>query len=544
MPRSGSFFLGVLAPVLALVALVSGCEGILGLGDYSIGGSDGGQDGSDSAPPVDSTAPPADSAMDSGRADGDAADSGAVTDTGTAQDSGDACNGDGSCYACTPTTTTEFLNACTSSVCVPFDDSMRISGFDGGFPPITPPVVDAGVPDTAAPPDAAMTDAGMGADTAPPPPACPLTNVVYVTGSSAIQPLIAALAQQLAMTDPAISIVYQKPGSCVGVDDIINPPGPGITGGSAISWSGTSDPGTACTITQAQANVDIGVSDVFAESCPGIQQLPGGVFDFTGPIQTETFIVPNTSSQTAISASAAYFVWGLGADSGVAPWETNARLFRRNANSGTQVMIANGINVLPAGDWRGVDANGSLGVLMNVSSPPDPNSAEETLGIVALTDVSNAFLLQIKVLAYKHYDQDCAYTPSSTATARDLRNVRDGHYALWGPLHLLTHVDNNNVPLNPSAKEVIAYLTGIQTPPGGLDLIQLEALNNVLPSCAMQVTRTTEVGPLMSFAPPGACGCAYDAVATGVTTCKPCQTSIQCTQPGAQTCSHGYCEAQ
>jgi serine/threonine protein kinase len=68
---------------------------------------------------------------------------------------------------------------------------------------------------------------------------------------------------------------------------------------------------------------DIGTSDVYAPTCgtlPG-GQLPPNVADFLGPIQPMVFVVPKASSQQSISASAAYFVFGFGADSGVAPWD-------------------------------------------------------------------------------------------------------------------------------------------------------------------------------------------------------------------------------
>jgi len=54
----------------------------------------------------------------------------------------------GSCFACTPTTTTEYENACTSAHCIFFDDSKRLTKLtkDGGLPPLPPPppMMDAG----------------------------------------------------------------------------------------------------------------------------------------------------------------------------------------------------------------------------------------------------------------------------------------------------------------------------------------------------------------------------------------------------------------
>jgi len=46
------------------------------------------------------------------------------------------CATDGGCYKCTPTTTPEFLNQCTSSTCAPFDNATRLPAYDGGLAPL------------------------------------------------------------------------------------------------------------------------------------------------------------------------------------------------------------------------------------------------------------------------------------------------------------------------------------------------------------------------------------------------------------------------
>jgi hypothetical protein len=59
-----------------------------------------------------------------------------------------SCEGDssGSCYACTPVTTPQFLNACTTATCVPFDDLSRLTHLlpDGSLPPLPPIPEDGG----------------------------------------------------------------------------------------------------------------------------------------------------------------------------------------------------------------------------------------------------------------------------------------------------------------------------------------------------------------------------------------------------------------
>src|SRR5262249_20232299 len=148
----------------------------------------------------------------------------------------------------------------------------------------------------------------------------------------------------------------------------------------------------------------------------------------------------------------------------------------------------------------------------------------------------------------QHYGQSCGYQADAnpTPTAHNKRNVRDGHYAIWGPLHLVTHVNSMTLmPMNPLAKSVIDYLTGEQQAPAGLDLIALEAQKHVVPQCAMQVSRTEEVGPMSSFQPPRSCGCYYDALTSG-TSCKSCADNGDCKglMPDAPKCNFGYCEVQ
>jgi hypothetical protein len=108
-----------LALILALaVGLAAGCNAIFGISDYSV---------------VDDA-----SAGDGANDSGEAAVNCDNFDPST-----------GVCYPspCPPKTDPEFLNACTGSQCIPFDDTKRIPGYspDGSLPlvPDLPPV-DAG----------------------------------------------------------------------------------------------------------------------------------------------------------------------------------------------------------------------------------------------------------------------------------------------------------------------------------------------------------------------------------------------------------------
>ena len=126
--------------------------------------------------------------------------------------------------------------------------------------------------------------------------------------------------------------------------------------------------------------------------------------------------------------------------------------------------------------------------------------AANAIGILS-TDVAQESRPILSVLAYQHFGQTCGYYPDREITSNEKQNVRDGHYAIWGPLHLFTVLNNMGYPLKPVVADIIGFMTGTKAPPLGLDLIALEAQRHVVPQCAMRVKRTEEMGPLASFAP-------------------------------------------
>ncbi len=89
-------WIGMAITVAALGGALA-CNAILGLGDYTV--NDGGA---------------------SSNSDGASSDCGADFDAGQ-------------CYPCAATTNDQLLNACTSSNCVPFDDTTRIPNFDPNY---------------------------------------------------------------------------------------------------------------------------------------------------------------------------------------------------------------------------------------------------------------------------------------------------------------------------------------------------------------------------------------------------------------------------
>lgn len=365
-----------------------------------------------------------------------------------------------------------------------------------------------------------------------------LPNPVYVAGSSAVKPFLAAVAGALAKLDEPMTVVYQSGGSCAGVQLMSTDPAGTITGTAAI-WDESGVEG-ACDLSIAGDGVDVAFSDVYADSCGG-DPLPENVADFTGPIQSMAFVVPANSTENVISAEAAYLTCGLG-DDGDTAWPA-AGLQRRSATSGTQQMISAAIGV-PAAKWVGTEnakSDGVLAALQTASASQD--TANQTLGILAM-DFVDKHRDAVKALAYQHYKQNAGFWPDSTVTSFDKQNVRDGHYMIWGPLHMLAVVDGSGDVVNPAAAAIIGLLSG-EVEATDLDLIAIEAKGGVVPSCAMKVTRSSEVGPLSSFAPERSCECKFVSEATGESSdsCQACDTDADCSD-AAPNCNYGYCEVQ
>jgi hypothetical protein len=483
-------------------------------------------------------------------ADGDCASKGGglicvdrlcVKGTSAPQDAG--CEAQG-CYACAPETSLQYLNACTSAAgqCIAFDARRITRLADGGLPPLPEAVVTSDAGSSVADAGPAPTpDAGAMSAVDAGPPSCELSDkpTVYVVGSSAAKPFLAALGRALRGNSEPINVVYQSQGSCVGVDDVLN--GKTIAG-NATQWDPSSpnvNNEVTCRIA-APTVPDIAISDVFAQTCFSLPNgLPPSVGEFFGPVQTMTFVVPTASRERSISAEAAYVAYGFGADSNLEPWTNPAVLLRRNTGSGTQALVATALGMPPSA-LKGVDTGSSTAMITKVASSTSPLA---TLGILADTDITETVSLSIRVLAYQHYGQTCGYLPDSSSGSKDKKNVRDGHYALWGPLHLLSPADpSTGFARNVSARRLISYISGTTEPPAGLDLIQVEAVNNLVPTCAMNVTRTREMGAYgvrpTTVVP---CGCQFERTATGATSCQTCTTAADCPSK-APTCSRGYCE--
>jgi hypothetical protein len=448
------------------------------------------------------------------------------------------------CFYGSPQQPSDFLNQCSAAQCLSFDNCQRLglcgdaSDMDAAL--MSPPLAEAST---------SSSSSGTDADGGDALPSCVdptngRSQVVFLTGSSNFPPLLSKLAPLILAT--GYTPVYQVTNSCTGVASVlgsthvINDPGPDGSGKYAQYFQADGI-GVSCTLGPGGATIDVGESDIFSSTCSGYGVPGEGVAEYLGPIQAMTFVVPGVSGQQAISAEAARAVFGMGGDRNVgAPWTNPSLYFVRNQNTGTQQMIGKAINVPPGAFW-GVDRGSAAAVDSDLRVISDPTLANEAIGIIS-ADYYDDDRANLKALAFKAAGQDCSYLPDSTQFKKDKQNVRDGHYPIWGPIHFFTAVAGG-IPVSPAAA---SFVSVVSVPNLAQQLLDAFIGSSLVPSCAMAVQRSAELGPLSTFTPPFQCGCYFDASVNGSASaeCTKCNTANDCQAAGRPACNLGYCEVQ
>jgi len=237
---------------------------------------------------------------------------------------------------------------------------------------------------------------------------------------------------------------------------------------------------------------------------------------------------------------------GVLAAAGLTPlWNDEAYVFQRGTTSGTQAMIAAAIGV-PPHQWRGKHHKSSDDLAASLQSAGQTQeTANRAIGILAADYVDSKNLrAQLRMLAFQDINQPCALYPDSTVASRDKRNVRDGHYPIWSPLHILYRTDSQGNPVNPDTRdeinEIIGNMTGTMGLRNGVKLIDVYAQSGLIPECAMRVSRQKDGGNILPYSPPNPCSCLFEFKATGSTSCTACATQGDCA--ANETCSLGFCE--
>jgi len=441
------------------------------------------------------------------------------------------------CFFGTPKTQEEFANQCTTAHTSQFDNCARLGLCD-----------DASL--TAAF-SAAVTPANLG--TIPPSnineplptTACSSasnvpSNIIYVTGSTNLPPLLKAVQPLLYNNNPSSPYVavFAPQTSCKGAASIYDPDQTKhLIKDTQNNWAfyyDTNNNQVFCNLNTTGNTIDVGESDVYPSSC-GYAPV-SNVADYLGPIQAIVFAVPSGSQQTSISAEAAHLVFSTGGDNGkTVPWIDPHSYFIRSSGTGTIQLPSRAIGV-DATAWWGIDRLSADNLVASMEAI-DPNLAEGGIGLLS-SDFADRYRANLRELAFQQRGQRYGYLADSTSESLDKANVRDGHYPIWGAIHLMAPTVNG-VPSDAAR----ALITQFTVPKLDENLVSAIIDAGFVPTCAMQVTHSAEVGPLTAYQPSFGCGCFFDKKANGTTTCKACTGNGDC-PTSAPACNYGYCEKQ
>ena len=446
-----------------------------------------------------------------------------------------------------PKTQSDYLNACTTAAYATYDNCTQLKlGCPGGTVMMPPPggQMNGTQGATVIPPDPTnlCTDGAPGT--------APNYNMVWLYGSSDFGPELRAVQKGLSTASPPYRAVFQNATSCQGVTAIFSTPGqkmkdpmPGVGG-----WAYYFDAGgnqVNCRIepsggTPVGVTIDIGISNLFSQTCNPAFVSGTTVRDYLGPIVPFVLAVKGTSTAPSISVEAARLVFGNGGHppSGydmkdAAPWTDYKNYYIRNSNAGSTVLTALLIDV-PRTQFRGIDRlstdNLRDGLLAAMDTP-----TSGAIGILSI-DFYDKNRGNLKALYLQSKGQKAGFLPDSTPTTKDKINVRDGHYPLWGYAHMFTQLDMATSSPSAAAKAFILNLS-VQAIDQRLldDLIDA----SLTPQCAMKVERSSEIGDF-SKRTGVLCGCYFDSKTKNKTDCQTCSSAEDC--PGKHPCRYGYCE--
>ena len=372
-------------------------------------------------------------------------------------------------------------------------------------------------------------------------------NPIIITGSSAFEPTASYFAVKAAAQTPAVTIIYNATGSCSGIAALQGHTALTLVGDVYKTMDANGKPvKTTCQIDATPTYADVAISDVFYESC-GNGAKPATIGDTQGPVQAMLPIVAAANTAiTAISAEQAANIWGCGAAGmiGMFTDDTSANgIQQRSSTSGTQILMAKNIGV-DAAAFKG-HANSTGGALLTSMAAGASAEPMQVIGFIAADAYKSALATTppspIHSLAFRGLGQTKAFYADSTATAQDRRNVRDGHYVIAGPEHMMATL-TNGAP-SASAKKFMDWVNGVTSIDASANTwIDLEATAGTIPQCAMTVTHTADGGPMAPFTPCKPCGCYYESKATGVApaSCVACSAGSPCA--GGKACNYGFCE--
>ncbi|MBI5547552.1 MAG: hypothetical protein HY901_27025 [Deltaproteobacteria bacterium] len=464
------------------------------------------------------------------------------------------------CYYGTPSAQAHYLNACSTAQCEPYDNCARlglcdatkalpptVGPPDAGSAPSAPDVGPDAGPDAGTDGDAGATeglDAGtsVGLDAGPGLPKCSNgmeSKVIYMTGAADFPPLLQKLQQRI--LKETWRGVFVDAASCVGVNAAYSrdPAKRKIQNKPAYYYDYPDANKVSCSLDKDGNIVDVGVSDLFPETCSPDKEEGVEVGDYRSAVVAFTIAVSKNSDQESISAEALRLIFGNGGRwpdgrEATSPW-TDPKYFAIRTSGAASTVLASAMSGVTT-PWWGVDAKTTDGLRSALYGVPTEDK-DKTVGVLSIDYLEKGLGKEnLKPLYLQAPGQLCGYVPNSTRETKDKINVRDGHYPLWGYLHFLVRKPNS-----PGASAFLEHFTR-----PNLDQALLEAIieNSIVPLCAMRVSRSKELTAKdpADFSPASGlqCHCFFDSK-TSKTSCKPCTEASQCPAE-TPACNYGYCE--
>lgn len=378
-------------------------------------------------------------------------------------------------------------------------------------------------------------------------PCSGVPNPVVVSGSPSAASLVQTVARVLQINDPKpLTIVWKLDSSCGGVESVALDTAASCAAGACITGKAqfwTLDPrDTApktCDLDAAGTHVDLALSDVFPQTCAAFGgKTPPGILDTPGPVTPYAFTMAKSGPEAAIQAEEAHFVFGVGKNAGVKPWVNDAAIFVLGDKDAGQLLIGPRVK-LGVGKWLGKAAASPDDIFNGFAN--DPGTA---IGVLPTTLVDSRRATDSRVLAFQAVGQHGAFYPDRRSTTFEKQNVRDGHYPLWGYLHMILRSD----PLNPTQPKSVngarvASILLAQSQVGGQDVLPMQVAAGFVPQCAMHITRSDDASPPSVFAPDAPCHCWFEKnVPNGMTpTCAVCSDATPC---ASGKCRRNFCEVQ
>ncbi len=352
-------------------------------------------------------------------------------------------------------------------------------------------------------------------------PCTALPNPIIVSVPPAAEPFIQKVAFLLQRTKtpnpmPA-TVAWQVNPSCAGVDVVANDKSAscvdgGCLHGQAKFYPVADDPIAFCDLdagatTGTKANLVL--SEVAPATCLNYAgNPPAGVLDSgaAGPVIPYALVMSQQAPQSAnsIQAEEAHFVFSVGGPAQVPPWLKSATVFLFGNKDAAELLL--GPRVKLASDrWKGTIVSTADDLLAGLKS-----DAATALGILA-TPFADTRRSDFRILAFQALSQHGAFFPDRKSNSFDKQNVRDGHYPLWGFLHMIQR-ESPTAPGQPKyskGNQLATMLLG-NAPAAGQDVVDLQVAAGFVPKCAMRVTRQSDAGPPAATAPADACNCWFE----------------------------------